>query len=185
MAQVGTTVINKAAMNFARSIAGFGIVLSLGVGTAALAGCGGAGSHAAHVKAADMPAGETWTGVYFHPVYGYLHMEEQDTNVRGKWKRSDQSAWGELSGTKTGNVLHFSWKEYRSGVVGPAGAQSGKGYFVYVKNDELAELKGEYGLGADETGSEWNCKKQLRMQPDLKSIGGDTGSSVPNTGALE
>jgi hypothetical protein len=175
-------------MKLVRSLKGFGVVLGLAgavtLGTA-VAGCGGPGAKTAKVTPGDMPSGESWTGVYFHPVYGYLHMEEQDSNVRGKWKRADQSAWGELSGTKTGNVLHYTWKEYKSGVV--AGAQHGKGYFVYVhKPDaEIVELKGEYGLGSDETGSEWNCTKQLRMTPDLKSIGGDTGSSVPTTGGLD
>jgi hypothetical protein len=162
-----------------------GLVFSLGGVALVTTGCGGASGHTANVKGGEMPEGESWTGVYFHPVYGYLHMEENEANIRGKWKRADQSAWGELSGTKKGNVAHFTWKEYKSGVVG--GAQSGKGYWMYVKKPEMehAELKGEYGLGADETGSEWNMVKQARMQPDLKSIGGDTGSSSPSTGALE
>lgn len=148
-------------------------------------GCGGPGAKHANVKKGPMPEGEVWTGVYFHPVYGYLHMEENEANIRGKWKRADQSAWGELSGTKSGNVAHFSWKEYKSGVVG--GAQSGRGYFVYVKNegDEQAKLQGEYGLGGDEVGSEWNCVKQARMTPDLKSIGGDTGNAAPAAGGLD
>ena len=175
-------------MKVARSLAGLAVILGLaGAATVVTTGCGGPGAKTAKITPGDMPAGESWTGVYFHPVYGYLHMEEQDTSVRGKWKRSDQSAWGELSGVKNGNVLHFTWKEYKSGVVGPAGAQTGKGYFVFVKKEDMeqAQLKGEYGLGADETSSEWNCTKQLRMTPDLKSIGGDTGSSVPSTGALD
>ena len=175
-------------MKVARSLAGFGIVVGLAgsiAGSVVLTACGGGGAKSAKVTPGDMPSGESWTGVYFHPVYGYLHMEEQDTNVRAKWKRADQSAWGELSGTKNGNVLHFTWKEYKSGVV--AGAQQGKGYFVYTRKPDMeqAEIRGEYGLGADETGSEWNMKKQLRMQPDLKSIGGDTGSSTPTGGALD
>lgn len=178
-------------MKVARSLAGFGIILGLAgsVGSfgapVALIACGGGGAKSAKITPGDMPAGESWTGVYFHPVYGFLHMEEQDTNVRAKWKRYDQSAWGELSGTKNGNVLHFTWKEFKSGVVG--GAQQGKGYFIYSRKPDMdqAELKGEYGLGSDETGSEWNMKKQLRMVPDLKSIGGDTGSSVPSGGALD
>ena len=29
-----------------------------------------------------MPSGETWPGVYYNPVYGYLHMIEQDGQHR-------------------------------------------------------------------------------------------------------
>src|ERR1700722_12423995 len=101
----------------------------------AMTGCdSGGGAKSAPVTPGDMPAGETWSGVYFHPVYGYLHMLEQDTNVVGKWKRADQSAWGELSGTKVGNVLHFQWKEHKYGLVGPAAESHGKGVFIYKMN---------------------------------------------------
>ena len=61
-----------------------------------------------------MPAGESWVGVYYNPVYGYLHMVEQDGNIVGRWKRTDSSHWGELSGTVEGNVMHFTWKEHNT-----------------------------------------------------------------------
>lgn len=172
-------------MKLAQVIARVGLALTLGGAVLGTAACGGPGAQTAKIKPADMPEGETWTGVYFHPVYGYLHMEENEANIRGKWKRTDQSGWGELSGTKKGNVAHFTWKEYKSGVVG--GAQTGRGYFVYKKTEDMeqAQLKGEYGLGGDEVGSPWDCVKQARMTPDLKSIGGDTGSAVPASGGLD
>jgi hypothetical protein len=130
-----------------------------------------------------MPSGETWTGVYYHPVYGYLHMMENDNNVVGRWKRTDQSAWGELSGVKTGNVLHFQWKEHKYGLVGPAAEAAGKGYFVYKAGKEgIPELDGQFGIGNDETGADWHNVKQLRMNPDLKSIKGDSnGTAEPAT----
>ena len=146
----------------------------------ALPACGGGeDAKSAKVTAGEMPAGESWTGVYYHQVYGYLHMQEQDSNVVARWKRTDQSAWGELSGTRSGNVLHFTWKEHKYGLPGPAGESKGKGYFQYKLGKEggIAELDGQYGLNNDETGSEWHCVKQQRMAPDLKSISGDTGSS--------
>src|SRR4029077_2063330 len=62
----------------------------------ALSGCGGPPPMLANVKEGPMPEGELWNGVYFHPVYGYLHLVEQDSNIIGKWKRADQSAWGDL-----------------------------------------------------------------------------------------
>jgi hypothetical protein len=143
--------------------------------------CGGPPPMVANIKPGDMPEGEVWTGVYFHPVYGYLHLVEQDTNVVGKWKRADQSAWGELSGTKVGNVLHFQWKEHKYGLVGPAADSSGKGVFVYKvgSSGKIAELDGQFGLGDDEIGSEWHNIKQVNMPPDLKSISGDLGGTAP------
>ena len=58
-------------------------------------GCGGGGgAKFAHIKAGEMPAGETWAGVYYNPVYGYLHMVEQDGNIVGRWKRTDGEPLG-------------------------------------------------------------------------------------------
>ena len=142
--------------------------------------CGGPPPMLANIKAGDMPEGEVWNGVYFHPVYGYLHLVEQDTNVIGKWKRADQSAWGELSGTKVGNVLHFTWHEHKYGLVGPAADKSGKGVFVYKMGaGKIAELDGQFGLIDDEIGSEWHNVKQQNMIPDLKSISGDLAGTAP------
>ena len=142
------------------------------------------GAKVASVQSGPMPDGESWTGVYFHPVFGYLHLVEQGSNVIGKWERADKSAYGDLSGTQSGNVVHFTWKEHKYGQVGPSGESKGKGYFIYKMNaDRQGELKGEYGLGDDETGSSWDCKKQSRMQPDLQHIGPhNSGTTTPTSG---
>jgi hypothetical protein len=141
-------------------------------------GCGGA--ETAKVQPGEMPAGETWTGVYFHPLYGYLHLVETDNNVVGKWIRADHSAWGEMSGVKEGNVLHFTWKEHKIGFTGPSGTSKGKGYFVYgVNKEKTGTLTGQFGLGDEETGSEWNCVKQLRMTPELDTIPGTNPAGLP------
>jgi hypothetical protein len=149
---------------------------------AILTGCGnGQDTKVAKITPGEMPSGEVWTGVYFHPVYGHLHIVEQDSNIVGKWKRADSSAWGELSGTKTGNVVHFTWKEHKYGLVGPASESHGKGYFVYKMGEEgkIAELDGQFGLNDDETGSDWHNVKQVRETPDLNSINGDLGGTAP------
>jgi hypothetical protein len=163
------------------------LALVLAVSTVALAalsvtllGCGGPSAMTANIKPGDMPEGESWTGVYFHPVYGYLHMVEQDTSVIGKWDRADKSAWGELSGTKVGNVLHFQWKEHKKGLVGVAAESHGKGVFVYKMGpNKIAELDGQFGLNDDEVGSDWHNVKQQNMKPDLPSINGDLNGTAP------
>lgn len=130
----------------------------------------------ANVKQGPMPEGESWTGVYFHPVYGYLHLVEEGANVVGRWKRADQSKWGEMSGTRAGNVLHYTWKEHNLGgmSVGAAAHSKGKGYFVYkLDNENRPFLEGQFGLDDSEVGSDWRNMKQPRMTPDIKSIPGD------------
>lgn len=152
------------------------------VGSATALGCGGStGSPVASVKSGPMPEGETWTGVYYHPVFGFLHMQEEGSNVVARWKRTDHSHWGELSGTFHGNVLHYTWKEHKVGMVGASATTHGKGYFAYKmnKDNNIGELDGEYGLGDNETGSTWKCVKQVRTPPDLKSIGGDSEGVSP------
>lgn len=147
-----------------------------------LAACGG-GDSPKHAKVASgpMPEDEQWRGVYFHPVYGYLHLEEEGNNVIGRWKRTDHSHWGEMSGVARGNLLHYTWKEHKIGMVGASSTTQGKGYFVYTKNKEgIGELKGEFGMGDSEVGSTWNNVKQARMEPDLKSIGGDAEGVTPS-----
>ena len=147
-----------------------------------LAACGGdSSSKRAKVASGPMPEDEQWRGVYFHPVYGYLHLEEEGNNVIGRWKRTDHSHWGEMSGVARGNLLHYTWKEHKIGMVGASATTQGKGYFVYTKNQEgIGELKGEFGMGDTEVGSTWNNVKQARMEPDLKSIGGDAEGVTPS-----
>lgn len=160
---------------------GTAIALAIWLAATTCVGCGGNSIRSANIQASDMPEGESWSGVYYHPVFGYLHMVEQDTNIVGRWRRTDKSAWGELSGTKVGNVFHFAWKEHRTGLVGPSAMTRGKGYFVYkLGTNGIAELDGEYGLGSDETGSDWHSVKQQRVVPDLNSVSGDnSGTALP------
>lgn len=168
----------KFALSSARAAALLTIVATVSV---ASAGCGdGQDVKHAKVASAPMPEGESWTGVYFHPVYGYLHLVEEGSNVVGRWKRADQSKWGELSGTKGGNVLHYTWKEHTVGMVGASATTKGKGYFQYkMDKEDRAMLDGQFGLDEDETGSDWHNVKQARMQPDIKSIGGDSEGIKP------
>ena len=144
-------------------------------------GCGdGKEVKSAKVASGPMPEGETWTGVYFHPVYGYLHLQEEGSNIVGRWKRTDQSKWGELSGARVGNVVHYSWKEHTVGMVGASAITHGKGYFQYKMDAETRPvLDGQFGLNADETGSDWHNVKQSRMPVDIKSIGGDSEGIKP------
>lgn len=173
------------AMNLVRSLRSATVTAFVATGALLMIACGDTPSaKTAHIKAAAMPEGESWSGVYYHPVFGELHMQEEGSNIVGAWRRSDQSRWGELSGTFQGNVFHFQWKEHMTGGMGltKAGTSKGKGYFVYKMDAENRPvLKGEYGLEDTEVGSDWSCIKQTRRTPDLKSVRGDTEAIPPSS----
>ncbi len=151
-----------------------------------LPACGGAPAKFASVKGGPLPAGESWTGVYFNPVYGRLHLIEKGDGIVGRWKRTDSSRWGELSGNADGNVLHYKWKEHQVGAIGMNGVVEGEGVFVYKmgQDGKIAELKGEFALQDSDGTGEWDCVKQLNEKPDLNSVNGENPTEVaPSSGA--
>ncbi len=125
-----------------------------------------------HIQPSPMPAGGTWRGVYYSPTYGYLHITEMNGAVQGAWRTTNGSKWGELYGQLEGDLLRFSWTEHKIGALGPNSITKGKGYFLYkVPNPKEAhELEGEWGLGDDEVGHNWDCVKQKNMEADPKSV---------------
>lgn len=162
-----------------------GLATAAGVVTAggALVACGGQeGAKFANVKPGEMPADQTWVGVYYNPVYGYLHVVDNGGNIVGRWKRTDASSWGELSGTAEGNVLHYSWTEHKYGAIGPSSDLHGSGVFVYkMGNDKFGELDGQYAIDGQSDIGNWHCVKQNNIKPDLNSINGDNPAETPPT----
>jgi hypothetical protein len=164
----------------ARWVVGFGTALALAVASGAMVGCGSSQtSKFGNIKAGEMPSGESWVGVYFNPVYGNLHMIEQEGSIVGRWKRTDGSHWGEMSGTAEGNVLHFAWKEHTYGAVGPHSDKTGTGVFVYKPGEAAPELDGKYSIEGGESVGDWHCVKQVNIKPDLGSINGDNPGDAP------
>lgn len=149
---------------------------------AALCDCGPQHATKTEVKPGNMPSGATWDGVYFNPVWGYLHLQTEGSNFNGRWKRADESAWGEMHGTVTGDVARFEWVEHKIGLVGPSATSKGKGYFRYTRpeGDNVDDrLAGVWGFDdADVGGGEWDAIKQRNMKPDVKSIKGESESTV-------
>lgn len=129
-----------------------------------------------------------WTGVYYSPVYGYLHLVKEGTNVSGRWLTTSGASWGALHGNVTGDVLRYSWTEHQIGQVGAASKTSGRGYFRYVHpegeyvNDEL---EGEWGTGQSDAGNPWNAVKQRNMIPDPDSISPDKSEAGASTGGWD
>jgi hypothetical protein len=126
----------------------------------------------ATVKAGEMPEGGDWSGVYFDPVYGYLHLVKEGDTVSGKWRNTEGNAWGEMSGTANGDLYKYEWKEHKIGMVGKSATSEGRGYFKYAipKAGEAHEIRGEWGLGQDEAGRKWVAVKQFNRRPDPNSV---------------
>ena len=125
-------------------------------------------------KAGAMPADASWTGVYYSPLFGYLHLVERGNHAEGKWMRPDGTRWGEIEGVVDGNLLRFEWAEHSEGLVGPSARREGRGYFVYERpegTDVDDVVSGEVGEGDDDRGTTWDAVKQRNLKPDLGNIG--------------
>ena len=155
--------------------------------TLALSACGPAAQpeepKSAAVQPGVLPAGATWDGVYYNQFWGNLHIVASGNTFNGRWIRPDQSWWGEMKGTITGDVARFDWREHnRGGMVGPSATRTGKGYFRYTRpdGDNVDDrLLGEWGFGdAEIGGGEWDSIKQRNTPPDLDSIGGEAEPTV-------
>jgi hypothetical protein len=49
----------------------------------------------ANVKAGDLPAAGDWSGVFYSPLYGHLHLVHQGNVVSGKWRTTNGDKWDE------------------------------------------------------------------------------------------
>jgi len=135
----------------------------------------------ANVKAGDLPASADWSGVFFSPLYGHLHLVKEGGSVSGRWRTAGGDKWGELHGEVTGDLLKYKWIEHKIGMVGPGSTTEGRGYFKYfVPAEENAnhEIKGQWGLERSEVGNTWEAVRQRNMLPDLASVKPDETEQV-------
>jgi len=132
----------------------------------ALTGCGGA-SGRADVTPESMPAGGTYTGVWFSPQYGEMHLEQNGSTVIGEYTKDDRA--GKIQGTVQGNLLRFAWTEERELVVGRSNINRGRGYFRYVLGDDgRHNILGEWGIDdAEYGGGPWNAYKLRNRRPQI------------------
>jgi hypothetical protein len=148
----------------------------------ALQGCGGGAKHS--IRVGPMPAGGSFTGVWFSPQYGEMHIEQSGSTAIGRYTKDERQ--GRLQGSVEGDVLRFEWKEKREMVVGRPAESKGHGYFkVYKKEDEDTwNLQGEWGTDASETGGgPWTAVKSKARQPDVAGDGSGGSSSGSGSGS--
>lgn len=140
----------------------------------ALTACGGGGPQ---IVAGSMPAGGSFTGVYYSPQYGEMNMIQNGSAVIGEYKQEMRE--GKIQGEASGDLLKFEWTERKAMVSNRAQETRGHGYFRYVidKGNGDHVLQGEWGLGDSMTGGgPWNAVKSKRKEPHLshETSGGDS-----------
>jgi len=141
-----------------------------------LLACGGA--HRGSRHAGTMPDGGTFTGVWFSPQYGEMHLIQNGATVVGRYQKEERT--GRIQGGVTGDIMRFEWSEKRELVGGHPSQSKGHGYFRIAKDDQedTWKLLGEWGTDADETGGgPWNAVKSKTRRPDISGSGGDGSGS--------
>ncbi|MFO0661782.1 MAG: hypothetical protein U0165_18405, partial [Polyangiaceae bacterium] len=99
-------------MMIRRLVTALSIAVAVG-GVTSLTGCGKPAPKAAKVEVGSMPAGATFKGVWFNPVFGHLHLIPNNNNeIAGKWEAESKGKWGRMTGTVTGDVVRFEWEEF-------------------------------------------------------------------------
>jgi hypothetical protein len=154
------------------------LVLTLAL---ALVGCGGATAPALQVK--SMPEGGTFTGVWFSPEYGEMHMRQSGASVIGRYSKDERS--GRVQGNVEGDIMRFEWTEKRELLAGRSVQTKGHGYFRISKDDadKTYKLVGEWGNDAAERGGgPWTAVKSRTMKPRLDAAGNETETSGEEEG---
>jgi hypothetical protein len=131
-----------------------------------------------------MPAGGSFTGVWFSPQYGEMHIEQSGATAIGRYTKDERN--GRLQGNVEGDVLRFEWKEHRELIVGRPVETKGHGYFkIYKKEDEDTwNLTGEWGTDASETGGgPWTAVKSKSRQPDVTGDGSGSSTGSGSSGS--
>lgn len=146
----------------------------------ALVGCGGSSAPALVVK--SMPEGGTFTGVWFSPEYGEMHMRQSGASAIGRYSKDERS--GRIQGHVEGDIMRFEWTEKRELLAGRAVQTKGHGYFRIVNDpaDKTFKLAGEWGNDAAERGGgPWTAVKSKSMQPRVDDQGNETETSGDET----
>jgi hypothetical protein len=149
----------------------------LGIGMYLLLAACGSSAEMADVKPGAMPAEGNFTGVYFSPQYGEMHLVQNGSAVVGKYKKDERS--GSIQGDADGDLMRFEWKELKAMVSNRPQESIGHGYFRYMVDPANGDhvLKGRWGLDdSDMNGGEWNAYKSRKLEPDLEKFGDEPTS---------
>lgn len=125
-----------------------------------LAAC--AGQHNAP-KAQPMPAGKTFTGVWYSPQFEHMHLRQMGDKVSGIFTHQEG---GTIEGELDGNLLVFKWIEPGSKEQARR-TMKGRGYFQLVTAGEATKLDGEWGYNDEVAGGgPWTAEWVRQLESD-------------------
>ena len=156
---------------------------------AVVAACGGEKLPPIQVK--PMPEGGSFSGVWFSPQYGEMHVLQTGSSAVGRYTKDERQ--GRLQGSIEGDVMRFEWTEQRELIVGRPVQTKGHGYFRIVKDEaeDAWKLVGEWGNDAAERGGgPWTAVKSKTRKPEIDgegnsrdaASGSERGGSSGNAG---
>lgn len=152
------------------------VVLFVAAAVLAVSACGGEQKHV--VTIGTMPDGGSFTGVWFSPQYGEMHIEQNGSSAIGRYSKDERS--GRLQGSVEGDVMRFEWTETRELIVGRPTTTKGHGYFRIKQSDadQTWNIEGRWGNDASEhDGGPWTAVKSKTRQPDVQGDGSGGGST--------
>lgn len=148
------------------------VQLALFVLLAIASACGGEQLPPIQVK--PMPAGGSFSGVWFSPQYGEMHILQTGSAAVGRYTKDERQ--GRLQGNIEGDVMRFEWTEQRELIVGRPVETKGHGYFRIVKDEaeDTWKVIGEWGNDAAERGGgPWTAVKSKTRKPEIDSEGNE------------
>jgi hypothetical protein len=143
----------------------------------------GCGSAKPALRAGNMPQGGSFSGVWFSPQYGEMHMVQNGATVIGRYAREEKT--GRIQGTVEGDLMRFEWTQSRELIVGRPTTSKGHGYFrvSFDEAEKAWKVEGEWGNDDDETGGgPWTAIRARNRQPDVDGDGGSDGDEGGSEG---
>lgn len=113
-------------------------------------------------SAQPMPAGKSFSGVWYSPQFEHMHLRQSGDQVSGIFTHD---TGGKIEGTVNGNTLVFDWVEPGNKEQARR-TMKGKGYLQLVAGDKT-RLVGEWGYDDQRTGGgPWKAEYVRELEPD-------------------
>lgn len=109
-----------------------------------------------------MPAGKSFSGIWYSPQFEHMHLRQSGDQVSGIYTYKQG---GRIEGTVEGNLLVIDWIEPGSKEEARR-TMKGKAYLQLVPKDDEAKLVGEWGYNEKTTGGgPWTAEYVRELQP--------------------
>ncbi len=95
-----------------------------------------------------LPAGQTWSGVWYSKQYEHMYLRQIGDEVHGIYSQKDG---GTIEGRANGNLLEFKWLDPGSKSEARRSLH-GRGYLSMKRDGDLIILTGEWGYNEDNHG---------------------------------